>query len=108
MHAMHLVCRQRASIACLKAGRFECGPWPLSPDDASRLVGGRLYLHECKAEPAFFGGTVVGARSLDKPSDSGNIALIFEPDGKAFGRRWRGDMQARARLSGLVEDDLDS
>jgi hypothetical protein len=46
----------------LKDNVWESGWWTLDEDKAKKLVGGEIYFHKKRQEPAFFGGTVLGYR----------------------------------------------
>ena len=52
----HMTCLDRATAL------WESGWWAVSPDTASKLVGGRIFFHKAQDKPSFFGGRITEFR----------------------------------------------
>jgi hypothetical protein len=84
-------------VSRLRDGRWISGYWELS--DLERSTVRRLFLHRTKAEPAHWGGAVVGVRPAAEFADlaarhdtdpAGRWVLIVIPDKAAKGAAWQG------------------
>jgi hypothetical protein len=113
-HAIHFICK-REGIGRKNLGRvsgrahvWRSGFWDLPLKEAQALVGGWVYLHETKSDPADFGGLVVNALPYKHEGvvHQDRVMLIFEARTAARGVAWRGMDHSRAWTSGLVEADL--
>jgi hypothetical protein len=51
MTSIHLVCRDNQHLTPIKAPVYESGDWDITLEDAERLVGGMIFLHQTKAQP---------------------------------------------------------
>lgn len=60
-----------------KAALWESGWWAVSPDTASRLVGGRIFFHAAQADPSYFGGRITGFRVETEGKWPGRIVFKF-------------------------------
>lgn len=65
--SIHLICRASAGIRCLdpKAGVYDSEAWLLAPEEISALEGGEVFFHETKAQPSYFGGSILDIRPVD-------------------------------------------
>jgi len=66
MSQIHLLCKKGAHLkeTVQKSGIWESGNWIVTADEAQRLIGGTLYLHETKGERSYFGGRITGFRPI--------------------------------------------
>ncbi len=106
---LHLLCRDAQGVTCLdpKDALYRSGAWALTADQMSALEGGRLYLHQTKDDPAYFGGTVVSAEALASvDGEAQRYALTLKADRDAKGVAWdeRGRSHGMAWSSGVVKD----
>jgi hypothetical protein len=91
---------------------FESGIWDtvtISEEDAKRLVGGMLYLHETKKAPSYFGGIVTGyrrgVRGEDKARKEGWIFTVVSTlEGKKKEWSEKGRRDINAFYSGIIEE----
>lgn len=81
--------------------------WKLSAEDAARLIGGWVYLHDRKSELACMGGVVTAVVPSEEPgfTDQSRFAITFTSRAEAKRMRWRGASHAMAWTSGLIEGD---
>ena len=114
MNAIHLKCPRQnggglANLSFDKtSGTYRSGSWDISADDAARLVGGWLYLHEAKAVPSQFGGRVLAVEPV-APTQSNareQVVLIVQPSCAARGQKWRGKRGETAWNSGVIPSSL--
>jgi len=106
---LHLICRDAQGVTCVdpKEALYESAAWALTSDEIASLTGGRLHLHQTKAEPSYFGGTVMGAVAVaDEPGASPRYVLTVKADRDAKGVQWneRGHSHGMAWSSGIVVD----
>src|SRR6267142_6802866 len=57
MPSIHFICRGGLNLHVVKHPVYECGVWDVE-NDAPKLVGGMLHLHEAKADSSYFGGRI--------------------------------------------------
>ena len=81
--------------------------WKLSPEDAVRLVGGWVYLHDKKSEIARMGGVVTAVDPAEESKFLGQsrFAITFTSRAEAKRMRWRGASHTMAWTSGMIEAD---
>ncbi len=105
MTSLHLICRSGLHLLPTKFPVFESGFWDLSADDAKRLVGGSLFLHETKSRPSYFGGTVLSWR-VTEANEPYPGRIVFEVCSTASGKgaKWKGAAHAMAWSGGIVSD----
>ena len=101
MSKLHLICRAGLNVRTVTFPVFDSGDWLLSAEDADRMVGGRLYLHEKKSAPSYFGGLVRSWRYLE--GDEGRIVLRFESDALARDVAWKGASHGMAWSGGVID-----
>lgn len=105
--SIHFICRGRLNLHALKHPLYESGNWDLSSEDAARVVGGLIFLHETKAERSYFGGRIEGFREIETDNArSRRVVFRFTSsvtEGK--GREWQGDDSPRAWTSGVVDGE---
>jgi hypothetical protein len=103
MANLHLVCRDSLNLHATKFPEFESGFWDFTEEDAGRLVGGMLFLHDAKGKPSYFGGQVSAYRLAEAgEKEPGRIVftLVSKAEGKAVA--WEGAKHAVAWNGGLV------
>lgn len=102
---IHFICKDRLHLEPVEFPVFESGFWPLSVNDAERLVGGMAYLHQAKAQPSYFGGKVKSYR-VAKQSEPypGRIVLSLESVREGKGAEWEGADFSMAYSGGIVCD----
>lgn len=106
---LHLICRDAQGVTCLdpKEALYRSEAWALASEEISALDGGRLYLHQTKTEPAYFGGTVIGAEALASiEGEAQRYAVTLKANREAKGVAWdeRGRSHGMAWSSGVVQD----
>lgn len=106
---LHLLCRDALGVTCLdgKNAVYRSEAWALTADEVALLEGGRIYLHQAKSEPSYFGGSVLGMERL--PTTQGELdrwALTVKSDIQGKGVEWdeRGKSHGMAWSSGVVTD----
>lgn len=107
---IHLVCKQAEGLRIVdkKAFIFESEGWLLSAAEMAALKGGEALLHETKARPSYFGGTVLDVRPIsggDDESDYVRCVLTIQSTAAGKGIKWdkQGQRNAIARTSGVVD-----
>ncbi len=104
--SIHFICRGELGVTPLKHPIYETGEWDVSREDAERLVGGMVYLHETKSERSYFGGRIETFREVDTDmAHARRIVFKFRSTADAKGVRWRGASHNMAWTSGVVEDE---
>jgi hypothetical protein len=105
MPSIHFICRNRANLHPVKHPVYDSGDWDVTPEDAARLAGGMIYLHQTKAKLSYFGGRIDSYRTTET-GNSHRLRIVFTftstPEGK--GVKWRGTDHPRSWTSGVVED----
>ena len=92
MSRIHLLCKKGEHLkeTVQKSGIWDSGNWVVTADEAQRLIGGTLYLHETKGERSYFGGRITGFRPIvtdDRIQD--RMILTFEFLQQARNVAWR-------------------
>ena len=112
---LHLLCRRDGTA--LKGLTFDketktyvSRAWDFQLDQAKKLLGGSIFLHEEKSKPSTIGGTVtdvfeVSLDENDPASKKDRIAFKFEPKLEMKGSKWRGDNHAMAWSGGIKLED---
>lgn len=59
---------------------FQSGYWVISEAKAAALKGGKIFFHDKKAEPSFFGGEITGFQKVVAGEYAGRIIFILKPD----------------------------
>lgn len=64
------------------SGIWESGWWAVSPETASKLIGGRIFFHKSQDKPSFFGGKLTNFRIETEGELAGRIifTFIFSPE----------------------------
>jgi len=106
---LHLICRDGQGVTCVdpKEAIYQSEAWSFTTAEAAKLAGGRVYLHQTKAEPSYFGGQVLTVEAL--PGDgscSERYVLKLKADRESKGVAWDkgGHSHAMAWSSGVLED----
>ena len=115
---LHLLCRRDGSA--LKGLSYNketktyiTKAWDFSKEEADKLMGGSLFLHEEKNKPSTIGGIVIDIFLVtldenDPASRKDRIAFKFEPKLEMKGAKWKGDNHAIAWNSGIhLEEKTD-
>ena len=112
---LHLLCRRNGTA--LKGLTFDketktyvSRAWDFQMEQANKLLGGSIFLHEEKSKPSTIGGIVtdVFAVSLDENDPAAKkdrIAFKFEPKLEMKGVKWTGDNHAMAWNGGIKLED---
>ncbi len=104
---LHLLCRDALGVTCLDARTsiYRSEAWALTAEEVAALQGGRVYLHQAKSEPSYFGGSVVSAERLPAgPGEADRYALTVQSDLEGKGVHWdeRGKSHGMAWSSGVI------
>jgi hypothetical protein len=105
MASIHFICRNGANVSPVRQPIFESGYWDVSPEEGQKLVGGKIYLHQTKATPSYFGGRIDSFHTVDTDNARTKrivFVLTFLPECK--GAKWPGVGHARAWTSGVIDD----
>ncbi len=107
---IHLVCKQAEGLRIVdkKTFVFESEGWLLSAAEMAALKGGEALLHETKARPSYFGGTVLDVRPIsdaDAGSDLVRCVLTIQSTAAGKGVKWdkQGQRNAIARTNGTAD-----
>lgn len=103
MARIHFICRAGLGVIPTKFPEFESGNWDITEDEAKELVGGKMYLHESKNEPSYFGGKIANYRIVEigeAHSQRVVFKIVSERDGK--GVDWEGASHGMAWTSGCL------
>ena len=114
MYFLHLKCvyvnsaPKGLTIVDKEQRLWRSGNWDFKFEDAKKLIGGSIYLHETKTEPAYFGGEVRDVEQVEdtESSRSLRVAFVFEASNNAKGIQWRGAAHGMAWSSGICEESL--
>lgn len=105
MFEVHLICK-RSGVGLLglrfdKASKkFSSGDWKLPPEDAPKLMGGKIYLHPTKTSGATIGGTV---EKVIGPDSDGRFVFVFVAELECRDTPWRGMDHGMAWTGGVIE-----
>lgn len=104
MASIHFKCSRSLNLHHIGAGIYDSGTWDVSPSEAAQLVGGTLYLHEKKASPSYFGGTVLSFTVVDVPEKAHSRRIVFRirASDSAKGKAWRGENHRNAWTSRVL------
>ena len=61
---------------------FESGWWAVSPETATKLIGGEIYLHKEQQKRSHFGGTILSFRVETTGSDANRVAFTFSAEAR--------------------------
>lgn len=104
MLGIHFLCRDRLHVHAIKHPVYESGTWDVSPEDAQRLVGGLIFLHQSKAQPSYIGGVIDSFREVQtEMAHSRRIIFKFTSTAEGKGVRWQGADHSMAWTGGIVE-----
>lgn len=108
MYRIHFICREGLNLKPIRFPEFESGYWDITSDDASTLIGGMIYLHETKATPSYFGGTVKNYR-IEEIDQAHSKRIVFTVLSQKAGKcvPWEGDQYSMAWTSGIVPEELE-
>ncbi|KQY95030.1 hypothetical protein [Brevundimonas sp. Root608] len=106
---LHLICRDAKGLVCLdpKGAIYRSEAWALTSAEVAKLAGGRVYFHQTKAEPSYFGGHVLDAEPFQGGnSDPERFVLRLKAERDAKGVVWdeAGRSHAMAWSSGVLDD----
>jgi len=83
MNAIHLIQKDSKLTPTPvdgSTGLYKSGFWKVSPQKAESLLGGKIYFHEKRATPSFFGGTIVDFYIQESDPWKDRIVFRFQPD----------------------------
>lgn len=105
---LHLICRDAKGLARLdsKEAIYRSEAWALTATEVAKLAGGRVYFHQTKAEPSYFGGHVLGVEPLPaETSDPDRFVLRLKAERDAKGVVWdeAGHSHGMAWSSGVLD-----
>ena len=104
MARLHVICRRGLHLQVTSFPVFESGYWLLGEEEARRLQGGMLYLHETKSKRSYFGGMVRGWRISGLPGEpAGRIVLEVRSEAAAKGIPWQGADHSMAWSGGVLD-----
>ena len=104
MLCIHFLCRDRLNVHAVKHPVYESGDWDVSKEDAERLVGGMIFLHQAKAQTSYVGGRIESFREIDtEMAHSRRVVFKFTSLAEGKGVRWQGADHSMAWTSGVVE-----
>lgn len=101
----HFVCKNQLNLWVVDKGDalYDSGFWDIPEDDARKLVGGSIHLHEAKSKVSYFGGTVLKYRVELYPAEHAKrVVFTLRSTKEGRGVRWSGRTEARAWYSGVV------
>ena len=107
MKSAHLICKSANGVSKADGkNTYFSGSWVIPKEEANELIGGRLYLHENKSEPSYFGGSVVEWRNSKREVGAieEGVTFVIEADKDGKGARWKGNSHAMAWFSGIVDE----
>ena len=87
---------------------YRSGFWNISVEDAEKLVGGWVYLHEAKTVTSQFGGQVLEFEQVEREelAKKERIVLVLAPSKAGRGQKWRGKRHEMAWTGGVIEGSL--
>ena len=101
MSAIHLIRNDSKlpKITPIEKGSdiFQSGYWVIAQATANALEGGKIFFHEKKADPSFFGGVIIKAEPVTQGEFQGRIKFIFKPDQACKGIKTSGDGWAQEK-----------
>ncbi len=104
MADIHLLCRRGLNVRLVDHPVYETGDWDVSPEEAARIVGGMLFLHETKDKRSYFGGRIEGFRVVEtEEAHARRVVFRLTSLKEGKGVKWRGASHGRAWTSGVVE-----
>ena len=104
MTKAHFKCVNHLGINPVRHPVYTSGSWDITETEAKRLVGGSIYFHETKAEPSYFGGTVVGYDVIDT-ENAHSKRIVFKLESRQDCRNvaWDGADHTYAHYSGILD-----
>lgn len=106
MPQLHVICKNNLHVTRVGPDTYESGYWPISENDAKRLVGGTPCLHDTKAERSRFGGSVESFRhaGAEWPQHPERMIFVFRATLDGRGRRWQGRDNPMDWVGGVIDD----
>ncbi|ACB94879.1 hypothetical protein [Beijerinckia indica] len=105
MTKIHMISRNPLHLTALTPPVHESGFWTFYEAEANKLVNGKLYLHKTKAEPSYFGGTIIGYRLAEAGEPyPGKILFKVSEEEACKGIGWEGDKHPMAWMGGILDD----
>lgn len=106
MATAHFICKGRLGIAKAQGkDEYTTASWAITDAEANQLVGGRIYLHETKGQPSFFGGVVKewfhSQRTIGVREEG--VTFLIVADKEAKGVAWRGKDHVMAWFSAVLD-----
>ena len=114
MNAIHFKCERNAQGGLTNltydkdAKTYRSGYWNISVEEAEKLVGGWVYLHEAKTVSSQFGGKVLAFEQVQREelARKERIVLVVTSEKEGRGQKWRGKRHEMAWTGGLVDLSL--
>jgi hypothetical protein len=112
MKVAHFICKRTQNgrlrnleIVSKESGLWRSGNWDVSEGEAAKLIGGRIFLHETKAQPSAFGGEVIGFEAIRDTTVARERRIVFtiRPSASDKGVAWRGRADAMASYGGILD-----
>ncbi len=105
MHEVHLICKRKGVgliglVYDRAANRYTSGSWDFTKDEAERLIGGKIFLHQAKSSPSTMGGTV---EAFQGPDEDGRVSFVFRSEADCRGKPWRGRDYGMAWTGGIID-----
>ncbi len=105
MASAHFICKDRLGIKGLGGGMYSSEAWDIQSSDADKLVGGRIFFHEKKTLPSYFGGIVLSYEEIETGNaHTKRILFKLETDKAGKGVPWAGRDDVMAWYSGVIND----
>lgn len=105
MSRLHVICKNGLHLKKVGPDTYESGYWPVAENDALRLIGGMLFLHEAKAARSYFGGIVENFRQAGTEwQQPERLVFTFRAARDGRGQRWHGRDDPMAWVSGVIDD----
>ena len=114
MRAIHIICRRQGiTLRNLvqsndEKGIYTSGCWALHKlDDATKLIGGWLYLHPTsKNDRSEIGGVIRSVQpcTRENAAREAGMAFVFEARKEGRGQVWRGAHHGMAWTGGVIDD----
>jgi len=104
MLCIHFLCRDRLNVHAVNHPVYESGEWDVPLEDAERLVGGMIFLHQTKSQRSYAGGRIESYRVVEtNRAHSRRIIFKFTSASEGKDVRWKGADHPMAWTGGVVE-----
>ena len=113
MKTIHFICRKKrdgqgglegVSGVSGEQDTYTSEAWKVNFSDMQQLVGGKIYLHQARAETSHFGGKVLEVYQINSEDDAptSRVGFKFKAEREARGVAWQGRQDPQAWTSGVV------